>query len=59
MNVIMHYPTKDDDFDELRNQVAQVHAQTVMSYLSKLNCSNEQKEALIDSVIHTLKNQSG
>ena len=55
MNIVVHYPTKDDDIDELRKRTAQVHAQAVVSYISKLNCSNEQKKALIDSVIQTLK----
>ena len=56
MNVIVHYPTKDDYIDELRNRVSRVHAQAVMSYISKLNCSNKQKEALIDTVLQTHKN---
>ncbi|BDF70088.1 hypothetical protein CE91St41_26850 [Oscillospiraceae bacterium] len=47
-NLIVHYPA---DLSILRKRVAQVHADAVITKVKGLNCSAEQKKALIESLI--------
>jgi len=50
MNIIVHYPKKQEDIEELRKKVATVHTEAVIRYIDKLNCPKEQKIALIDVI---------
>ena len=51
MRVIVHTPTTDTLQQELARRVAEVHAQTVLSQVQQLTCSQKQKLALVDSMI--------
>lgn len=57
MNVIVHYPKTADKQAELAKSVAKLHAESIVRYIEKLNCPSEQKPALIDSIIATVKNK--
>ena len=57
MNVIVHYPETADKQVELAKSVAKLHAESIVRYIEKLNCPSEQKLALIDSIIATVKNK--
>ena len=57
MNVIVHYPETADKQAELAKNVAKLHAESIVRYIEKLNCPADQKLALIDSIIATVKNK--
>ena len=42
---------------EFAKNVAKLHAESIVRYIEKLNCPSEQKLALIDSIIATVKNK--
>ena len=58
MDVIVHYPKTADKQTELAKSVAKLHAESIVRYIEKLNCPVDQKLALIDSIIATVKNKS-
>ncbi len=47
---MVHYPTSENGLNELKKNVAKVHADAVSSYISNLPCPKEQKLELIDSL---------
>ncbi len=51
MNVIVHYPMTAEQQATLATKVAKAHAEHIACYIEKLNCSSEQKLALIDAII--------
>ena len=55
MDVIVHYPETADKQVELAKSVAKFHAESIVRYIEKLNCPADQKLALIDSIIATVK----
>lgn len=57
MNVIVHYPETADKQAEIAKSVAKLHAESIIRYIEKLNCPADQKLALIDSIIATVKNK--
>ena len=57
MDVIVHYPKTADKQTELAKSVAKLHAESIVRYIEKLNCPADQKLALIDSIIATVKNK--
>ncbi len=50
MNIILHLPKTEKGVRELQKRVAEVHAEAVSHYLQMLNCTQEQKKALIEKV---------
>lgn len=50
MKIMVHYPTSENGLNELKKNVAKVHADAVSSYISNLPCPKEQKLELIDSL---------
>ena len=46
-NIVVHKPTNTT---ELERRVAQAHADAIIAKVKKLNCSAEQKKALIDAI---------
>ena len=54
INVVVHYPQTEEGRRELAQRVANVHAETVLQTISKLNCTSEQKEKLLDAIIETV-----
>lgn len=57
INVIVHYPTTEEGWRELRSRVASVHAYATLNSISKLNCPEWQKKKLIDAIIEDVKAQ--
>jgi hypothetical protein len=55
MNIIVHYPKSEEGKRELAKRVAEAHAEAVNSYILSLNCPTEQKLALFDAIIKTVK----
>ncbi|MDO4982801.1 MAG: hypothetical protein Q4E35_04510 [Eubacteriales bacterium] len=51
INVIVHLPKTDTGKQALAKRVSEVHADTVIQTVNKLNCSTEQKSQLLDSII--------
>jgi hypothetical protein len=54
MNVIVHYPKKEEDIRELQKRVAEVHAQAVIRTIQALSCPKEQKLELIKDIKQTV-----
>ena len=50
MEVIIHLPRSKEGQEELAKCVATVHAQFIYNYISRLECSTEQKVALLDAI---------
>ena len=50
MDVIIHLPRSKEGQEELAKRVATVHAQLIYNYISRLECSTEQKVALLDAI---------
>lgn len=50
MEVIIHLPRSKEGQEELAKRVATVHAQLIYNYISRLECSTEQKVALLDAM---------
>jgi hypothetical protein len=50
MEVIIHLPRSKECQEELAKRVATVHAQLIYNYISRLECSTEQKVALLDAI---------
>ena len=50
MEVIIHLPRSKEGQEELAKRVATVHAQLIYNYISRLECSAEQKVALLDAI---------
>lgn len=55
INIIVHYPTTEEGWRELRRRVAEVHADAVLTYIQKLNCPTWQKIELLDAIIEDTK----
>ena len=50
MEVIIHLPRSKEGQEELAKRVATAHAQLIYNYTSRLECSTEQKVALLDAI---------
>ena len=50
MEVIIHLPCSKECQEELGKCVATVYAQLIFNYISRLECSPEQKVALLDAI---------
>ena len=51
INLIMHYPNTEAAKAELAKHVAQVHAESVSTYIKHLNCPADQKLRLLNTII--------
>ena len=51
INLIVHYPNTEVAKAELAKQVAQVHAESVSTYIKHLNCPAYQKLQLLNTII--------
>jgi hypothetical protein len=49
MEVIIHLPRSKEGQEELAKR-ATVHAQLIYNYISRLECSTEQKVSLLDAI---------
>ena len=55
INIIVHYPTTEEGWRELRRRVAEVHADVVTNYIRNLRCPTWQKIKLVDAIIEDEK----
>ena len=55
MDVVVHYPETGEKQAELAKIVAKLHAERIEGCLRKLNCSTNQKIALLDAIIEEIK----
>ena len=51
MKVIVHYPKTKQGREKLKRAVTDVHIDAALKYISKLNCSKEEKEKLLKEII--------
>lgn len=58
INIIVHYPTTEEGWRELRRRMAIVHADAVLNSVQKLNCPTWQKIKLIDAIIEDVKKEA-
>lgn len=57
INIIVHYPTTEEGWRELRRRMAIVHADAVLNSVQKLNYPTWQKIKLIDAIIEDAKKE--
>ena len=55
INIVVHYPTTEDGWRELKQRMAIVHADAVLNSISKLKCPTSQKEELLLAIIDDAK----
>lgn len=58
INIIVHCPTNEEGWRELRRRMAIVHADAVLNSVQKLNCPTWQKIKLIDAIIEDAKKEA-
>ena len=58
INIIVHYPTTEEGWRELRKRMAIVHADAVLNSVQILNCPTWQKIKLIDAIIEDAKKEA-
>ena len=58
INIIVHYPTTEEGWRELRRRMAIVHADVVLNSVQKLNCPTWQKIKLINAIIEDAKKEA-
>ena len=56
MDVIVHHPRTPEQQVELERVVAKFRAEYILRHVERLNCPLQQKIALIDAVIDTIRN---
>ena len=57
INMIVYYPNSKEGKKLLAQRVAQVHADSVMDRIKRLNCPANQKTELLNAVLNTAKNE--
>ena len=57
INFIVHYPTTEEGWRELRRRMAIVHADAVLNSVQKLNCPTWQKIKLVEAIIEDAKKE--
>ena len=57
INMIVYYPKSEVGKKLLAQHVAQVHADSVMDRIKRLNCPANQKTELLNAVLNTAKNE--
>ena len=51
VNLVVHFPSTEAARQELSKRVAQVHAESVITYIKRLNCPADQKLQLLNTII--------
>ena len=57
INIIVHYPTTEEGWRELRRRMAIVHTDAVLNSVQKLNCPTWQKIKLVEAIIEDAKKE--
>ena len=55
INIIVHYPTTEDGWRELRKRMAEVRANATLNSIQKLKCPTWQKIKLVEAIIEDTK----
>ena len=55
MDMVVHYPKAADKQDELSKMVAMLYTESIVRYVEKLNCPAEQRLAIMDAILETVK----
>ena len=55
MNIIVHMPETDEGIAHLKRQVAQCQADLIVKKINKLNTSINEKEKMLNEVIHKIE----
>ena len=55
--MITYYPKSKEGKKLLTQRVAQVHADSVINKIKRLNCPSDQKTELLNAVLNTAKNE--
>jgi hypothetical protein len=58
MRIIVHYPKKEEDIRKLQLLVAEMHADTILCKIQKLNCPQCQKTKLMERIIQDIVSKS-
>ena len=58
MDVIVHYPKTAEQQAAFDTRVAKFRAEHILRYIERLNCPMDQKVALIDAVIESVRGKS-
>ena len=51
INLMIHFPNTEEAKLELAKHVARVHAESVSTYIKRLNCPADQKLQLLNAII--------
>lgn len=51
INIMVYYPEKIEAQRELEKRIAEIHADAVIQYIDSLNCTREQKIALVNDFL--------
>ena len=54
IHVVVYHPKTEEGIEALARRVADVHASSVIQRLKALHCPAQQKEELLDAIIHTV-----
>lgn len=57
INIIVHYPTSEDGWRELRRRMAEVRANATLNSVQKLKCPTWQKIKLVEAIIEDAKKE--
>lgn len=57
INMIIYYPKSEEGKKQLAQRVAQIHADSVIDRIKRLNCPSDQKTELLNAVLNTPKNE--
>ena len=58
IQLVVHHPQTEKEQLALARRVSDIHADAVIRQLRELNCPAEQKQSLLDAMIHTVKSQN-
>jgi hypothetical protein len=59
IRLILYPPETPQGKEELARQVADIHAEAVIRRLKTLSCPADQKQALLDALIRTVREETG
>lgn len=54
MQVILHMPSNTKDKKKLQKNLAEIHAEGILSYINKMPCSKEQKLQILNGIINDI-----
>lgn len=58
MQVILHMPSNSKDKKKLQKNVAEIHAEGILSYINKMSCSKEQKLQILNEIISEIRKEN-